>query len=592
MEKMSFKELGLGKQLLKAISDLGFETPTDVQREVIPHLLNHESDLIGLAQTGTGKTAAFGLPLLEKIEEKSKAVQVLILCPTRELCLQITRDMENFTKYRSEISILAVYGGAGIVQQIDALRRGIQVVVATPGRLLDLIKRKAVNINKIRHLVLDEADVMLSMGFKDELDAILETAPKERQTSLFSATMTREVERIAKNYMHDAVEVTIGQKNTGIDTIDHIYYTVHAKDKYLALKRIVDYYPQIYSIVFCRTRTSTQEIADKMIKDGYNAEALHGDLSQAQRELVMSKFRNRNLQLLFATDIAARGLDVTDLTHVIHYDLPDEIEIYTHRSGRTGRAGKTGLSVSIINMREKQKIKRIEQIVKRPITEARIPLGKDICAQQLLHLIDKVKAVQVDSEQLAPYMSVIEEKLAALDREALLQHFLSLEFNRFLDYYKNMSDLATVSPDKRDGRKRRENGDDSYGRGDRGDRRDRSYSENGFTYLTLNLGKNDRMMPPQIIGLINEKTRNRSIKLGRIDIDSDRCRIQVENDYLEDVVLALDETTYKGRKLKVEVDEPAAARSGNRRGPKREKVYSKSDKGYGKEDKKRGRKRR
>jgi ATP-dependent RNA helicase DeaD len=550
---MSFKTLGIGKNILKAIAELGFAVPTEIQSKIIPQLLVGERDLIGLAQTGTGKTAAFGLPLLEMIAEESRSVQALILCPTRELCLQITRDLESFARYREAIRIQSVYGGADMPRQLAALRKGVHIIIATPGRLLDLINRGAVDISQIRHLVLDEADIMLSMGFKEELDAILAAAAKERRTYLFSATMTGEVEKIASHYMRDPLEVIIGQKNSGIGTVEHSYYTVHAKDKYAALKRIVDYYPDIYALVFCRTRHSTQEIADKMIKDGYNADALHGDLSQQQRELVMNKFRHRNLQLLFATDIAARGLDVNDLTHVIHYDLPDEIEAYTHRSGRTGRAGKTGLSLAIINLKERQKIKRIEQVIKRPLMEAQIPLSKEICVQQLLHFIDKVKSVAVDAEQLGPYMSIIEEKLAALDREALLQHFVSLEFNRFLDYYKNLPELVAASSEKKEKSKRKRKSNDQ----DRGERLrskfaySSAYREDGFSGVVINLGKKDKISPPQLIGLINEKTRTRNIRVGRIDIGLTSSRIDVETAFLEEVYSALAQAAYRGRKLRV-----------------------------------------
>ena len=442
---MNFKELGLTDNIIKAIGELGFDTPTPIQEKVIPQILNNPRDIVGLAQTGTGKTAAYGLPILERTDISSKKVQALILCPTRELCLQIAHDMESFAQFLPKLSVTAVYGGAGIIEQMRSVRKGTQIIVATPGRLLDLINRKAADISAIRHLVLDEADIMLNMGFKEELDAILAAAPTERQTLLFSATMPSEVAKIASKYMKNPLEISVGQKNSGTASVEHQYFMVHAKDKYETLKRAVDYYPEIYGIIFCRTRISTQEIADKMIKDGYNAEALHGDMSQQQREFVMRKFREGNVQLLIATDIAARGLDVNNLTHVIHYDLPDDLEIYTHRSGRTGRAGKTGISLAIIHMKEKYKIGSLEKTVKRKITATKVPLGKDICEQQLIRLIDRVKAVKVDNDQISPYLAVIEEKLADLDREALLKHFVSMEFNRFLDYYKNAPDLTAVA---------------------------------------------------------------------------------------------------------------------------------------------------
>ncbi|MCK4542387.1 MAG: DEAD/DEAH box helicase [Spirochaetales bacterium] len=537
---MNFHDFELNDAIMRAIDKLGFETPTPIQEKVIPHLLAEKSDVVGLAQTGTGKTAAFGLPIIEKIEKKERYIQSLILCPTRELCLQITGDMENFARFTPNISITAVYGGAAIVPQIKDIKRGTHVVVATPGRLLDLINRGVADLSAIKYLVLDEADIMLNMGFKDEIDAILEAAPAERQTILLSATMPREVAKIASTYMKNPVEITIGEKNAGVSTVEHKYFMVHSRDKYLALKRIVDFHPEIYGIIFCRTRRSTQEIADKMIKDGYNAESLHGDLSQAQREIVMKKFREKNLQLLVATDIAARGLDVNDLTHIIHYDLPDEIEVYNHRSGRTGRAGKKGTSFSVINMKEKSKLKRIENVIKRKITPEKVPTGKDICEHQLMHLIDRVKAVEVKTEQIAPYLSVIEEKLAALSREDLLKHFVSLEFNRFLNYYKNTPDISIVSGE-------RKHRDDSV----RGPYK-RSGGGAGFTWLSVNLGKKDNVLPPQLIGLINQCTRNRNIKLGRIDISFNKSSIQVESAYADVVYNSLNGYNYRGSKIQAD----------------------------------------
>lgn len=537
---MNFSELGLTDNIIKAIGELGFDAPTPIQKKVIPHILTDPGDVVGLAQTGTGKTAAYGLPILQQADISSRKVQALILCPTRELCLQISHDMENFSRFIPKLSVTPVYGGAGIVEQMTAVRKGTQIIVATPGRLLDLINRKVVDISAIRHLVLDEADIMLNMGFKEELDAILAAAPKERQTLLFSATMPSEVAKIAATYMKNPIEIAVGQKNAGTANVEHQYFMVHARDKYETLKRIVDYYPEIYGIIFCRTRVSTQEIADRMIHDGYNAEALHGDMSQSQREFVMRKFREGNVQLLIATDIAARGLDVNDLTHVIHYDLPDELEIYTHRSGRTGRAGKTGISLAIIHMKEKYKIGSLEKTVKRKITARNVPLGKEICEQQLNHLIDRVKAVDVDSDQISPYLAVIEEKLADLDREALLKHFVSLEFNRFLNYYKNAPDLTAVP------REMQKKKPDHTAFAKTGCK---AVGKTGFTYLTVNIGKNDHILPPQIIGLINQSTRNRFIKLGNIDISSDSSRFQIENGFVDEVFKAVSGYTFCGKKL-------------------------------------------
>ncbi|MBF0226220.1 MAG: DEAD/DEAH box helicase [Desulfobacterales bacterium] len=540
---MNFIDLGLNNKILKSLEEMGFEKPTLIQEQVIPHILKSKKDIVGLAQTGTGKTAAFGLPILEQININKKNIQSLILCPTRELCLQITNDIKNFSRYMPNISVEPVYGGAGIENQIKAIRK-TQLVVATPGRLLDLIKRKAADISSIQYLVLDEADIMLNMGFKEELDAILATAPKNRQTLLFSATMPDEVAQIASNYMKDPVEIIAGRKNSGAENIEHLYFMVSARDKYLALKRIVDYYPEIYGIIFCRTRAGTQEIADKMIKDGYNAESLHGDLSQVQREYVMRKFREKNLQILVATDIAARGLDVKDLTHVINYDIPDESEVYTHRSGRTGRIGKTGISITIINMKEKYKIKQIERTVKKKLTETKVPNGRDICAQQLLHQIDRVKTVKIDNDQIVPYMPIIQEKLASLDRDELLKHFVSLEFNHFLDYYKNTPDLTPV---KHEIKKEVEYKNKKKGI--------REWGQASFSYLIINLGKKDKMLPTRIIGIINQCTRNRNIKLGNIDINDDTSRIQVENSFVGEVCNALIGYKFGSKKIKVKMEE-------------------------------------
>lgn len=531
----NFKDLELDKRILKAVKELGFETPTPIQEKVIPYILEGDRDIVGLAQTGTGKTAAFGLPILDRMDTGSNDVQTLVLCPTRELCLQITNDMVNYSRYISGVSITPVYGGAAFEPQIKSIRRGTHVIVATPGRLLDLINRRIADIGKIQYLVLDEADIMMNMGFKEELDAILQAAPKTRQTLLFSATMPNEVARIASSYMKDTIEISVGEKNSGTASVEHKYFMVHAKDKYLALKRIVDFYPDIYGIIFCKTRINTQEIADQMFKDGYNAEALHGDLSQSQREFVMRKFRQRNLQLLVATDIAARGLDVNNLTHIIHFDLPDELDVYTHRSGRTGRAGKTGISFSIVNMKEKHKIKMIEKTLKRPITEAKVPLGKDICEKQLIYLADRLKTANVNSELIVPFMPVIEREFADLDRETLLKHFLSLEFNQFLNYYQNAPDLTPVVKEKE---------------------KKNSYKNNvldtGYTNLFINLGKKDRVLPLHLIGLINQNTRNRNIKFGQIDIAAERSRIQVQSNRFDEVYNALSGSRYKGKRLILE----------------------------------------
>lgn len=551
-------------RILKAITELGFEYPTPIQEKVIPKIIEGSGDIVGLAQTGTGKTAAFSLPMLERIDTAKRGAQVLILCPTRELCLQIARDVEKYTKYVQGCRVAAVYGGAGYGPQIRELKAGAQLVIATPGRMVDIIKKGAVDFTDLRYLVLDEADIMLNMGFKDELDAIVEALPFNRTTLLFSATMPREVEAIAKRYMHDATEVSAGKKNAGAETVTHKYFTVHARDKFAALKRLVDFYPGIYGIVFCKTRASARDIAEKMIKEGYSADALHGDLSQDQREYIMGKFRERGLQLLIATDVAARGLDVKELTHVINYDLPDEIEIYNHRSGRTGRAGSSGESLSIINMKERGKIRRIEHNIGRKITESQIPGKKEICEQQLLALIEKIHNVDVDEEQIGPYLGVIEEKLSDLDTKELIKKVVSLEFNRFLQFYKDADDLKPVqrgsdlnyrsnrdySRDRRDSRGRGPRGSDGYKRGQKG-RRERGDSGN-FSWLKINLGHRDGLTPGDLMKLINQHTRGNSVDLGRIDIQPSSTRFQVDKSGADFVSTVLSRKVHNGRRIRID----------------------------------------
>lgn len=562
---MKFEELNLDPRILKAIKELGFEYPTPIQEKVIPKIIEGSGDIVGLAQTGTGKTAAFSLPMLERIDTAKRGAQVLILCPTRELCLQIARDVEKYTKYLQGCRVAAVYGGAGYGPQIRELKAGAQLVIATPGRMVDLIKKGAVDFTELKYLVLDEADIMLNMGFKDELDAIVASLPFNRTTLLFSATMPREVDAIAKRYMHDATEVSAVKKNAGAETVTHKYYTVHARDKFAALKRLVDFYPGVYGIVFCKTRASARDIAEKMIKEGYSADALHGDLSQDQREYIMGKFRERGLQLLIATDVAARGLDVKELTHVINFDLPDEIEIYNHRSGRTGRAGNSGESLSIINMKERGKIRRIEQNIGRKITEAQIPGKKEICEQQLLALIEKIHNVDVDEEQIGPYLGVIEEKLADLDTKELIKKVVSLEFNRFLQFYKDADDLKPVqrgselnyrsnrdfSRDRRDSRNSGPRGSsDGYRRGQKGSR-DRGDSGN-FNWLKINLGHRDGLTPGDLMKLINQHTRGKSVDLGRIDIQPSSTRFQVDKTGADFVTTALSRKVHNGRRIRID----------------------------------------
>ncbi len=541
---MNFEELNLSDSILKAIAEMGFTEPTPIQGEVIPMLLESKEDVIALAQTGTGKTAAFGLPLIHNIDSSDRKTKGVVLCPTRELCLQIHTEMTQFAKYTRGLHMTAVYGGSDIGSQIRSLKQGSQIIIATPGRLVDLIKRGAADLSSLSYLVMDEADIMLNMGFREELDFILSSAPEERQNLLFSATMPAEVARIASEYMNNPAEVSMGKKNAGTDTIEHYYYLVHAKDRYNALKRLVDFNPGIYGLIFCRTRADTQIIADRMLKDGYNVDALHGDLSQQQREYVMKKFRDQSLQLLVATDIAARGLDVNNLTHVIHYELPDEIEAYNHRSGRTGRAGRRGTSCAIINMRERYKIKRIEAILGRKILQAPVPMGPDICEQQLMHLIDRVHTVDIDEEQIAPYVDVIEDKLKDLDRQTLLKHFISLEFNRFLNYYGNAPDLMPVKPERGREREGREFGKDRQG----GRQREGNIR---YAHINLNIGHKDRVTPPHIIGLINRSTKGLQVPIGRIDIGPTKSSVQVAADCLDMVEEALKRIPFAGKRIKI-----------------------------------------
>jgi len=448
----TFHQMGLKKEILDAISEMGFETPTSIQDKVIPVILSSSQDIIGRAQTGTGKTGAFGLPILQKLNPKSEHVQALILCPTRELCIQITKEIQNYAKHLLNVRIIPVYGGASMDTQVYALKQKAQIVVGTPGRTLDLINRKKLKLEELQWLVLDEADEMLSMGFKDEMDAILATTSKEKQTMLFSATIPSEILRIVKTYMKDPVEIAAEQIRTGADNVTHHYYEVHARDRYVALKRVIDMQPDIYAIVFCRTRAETKEIAEKLSAEGYNSDALHGDLSQQQREYTLGRFRSKTLQLLIATDVAARGLDVTELTHVINYNLPDDPDVYIHRSGRTGRAHRKGISISIIHTRENNRIKDLERRVGKSFERKKVPTGKEICEKQLFHLVEKVENVEVEEKQIMEFLPVIFNKLSWLDREELIKRFVSVEFNRFLAYYKDATDI-NVDHKKPDGRK-------------------------------------------------------------------------------------------------------------------------------------------
>ena len=543
----TFEELGVSPEIRKAIEEMGYENPMPVQEEVIPYLLGNGNDVVALAQTGTGKTAAFGLPLIQKIDVSRRVPQALILCPTRELCLQIAGDLTDYSKYITDLKILPVYGGSSIESQIKSLKAGVHIIVATPGRLIDLMERKVARLDTVADVVMDEADEMLNMGFTDSINAILEKVPEERNTLMFSATMSPEIARIAKTYLHDAKEITIGTKNEGSKNVHHIAYTVHAKDKYLALKRVVDFYPQIYGIIFCRTRKETQEIADKLIQDGYNADSLHGELSQAQRDLVMQKFRQRHLQLLVATDVAARGLDVNDLTHVINYGLPDDTESYTPRSGRTGRAGKTGVSIAIINLREKGKMREIERIIKKKFDLGTLPTGKEICEQQLIKLIDDIEKVKVDEEEIETFLPGIYRKLEWLSKEDLIKRVVSMEFNRFLDYYKNAAEIEQPKGnEKRESQKERK---------DHGSDREKTSrkAEKGYTRLFLNLGKTDGFYANQIIELINRNLKKERIEIGRIDLMQNFSFFEIAEAQAPMVIKALNKTTANGRRVIVEV---------------------------------------
>lgn len=530
---MTFKELNLKVGILSAIEELGFESPMPVQEQTIPFMLEKDADLVALAQTGTGKTAAFGLPVLNLIDETKREVQALVLAPTRELCIQISNDLNNFAKYMPSVKIVPVYGGEDIRVQLKKLDQTPQIVVATPGRLIDLIDRGKIKLGNVRFLVLDEADEMLNMGFKDDLETILKTTPDTRRTMLFSATMPSEISRISKQYMKHYEEITVGTKNSGSENVAHIYYLSQARQRYLVLKRIVDLNPDIYGIVFCRTRQETKEVADKLMHDGYNADALHGDLSQAQRDTVMQKFRIRNIQLLVATDVAARGLDVSDLTHVINYNLPDDVEVYTHRSGRTGRANKKGVSVSIIHSKEKFKIKDIERMLHKKFDQQQIPDGMEVCKKQLFFLIDRMQQVDVNDDQIEPYMKQIMTQLEYLSKEEILKRFVSLEFNRFLDYYKNAEDLNVH--ERSDRRDRNESGS-FEGRSDRDDRK--AGKRGDKIRFKVNIGNKDGIDAKRLLGIINDVVGDKSISVGDIEVTNKFTFFDIFADQSEKVVNA------------------------------------------------------
>ena len=549
----TFEELGVSEEIRRAITELGFESPMPVQEEVIPYLLGSNNDVIALAQTGTGKTAAFGIPVLQRLDPESHETQALVLSPTRELCLQIADDLKDFSKYMKGINIVAVYGGASIENQIRALRHGAQVIVATPGRLIDLMHRGKANLENVYNVVLDEADEMLNMGFTESINEIFEGVPKDRNTLLFSATMSREIERIAKSYLREYKEIVVGSRNEGAENVNHIYYMVHAKDKYLALKRIVDYNPKIFGIIFCRTKLETQDIADKLIRDGYNAESLHGDLSQQQRDLTMQKFRQHLTQLLVATDVAARGLDVDDLTHVINFGLPDDIESYTHRSGRTGRAGKKGTSISIMHIREKHKMRAIEKEIGKSFVEGEIPSAKEICKKQLYKVMDQIVKTDVNDEEIDPFMTDINRYFEFMDKEDLIKKIVSMEFGKFLAYYADAPEIEAPSKSPRG-----ETSGKRGGKGERGGRGERSNTpprgrrrgaESGYRRLFINLGKDDGFYPGEVMQYINKHVEGRQ-EVGHIDLLGKFSYIEVPEMDAQKVMRALDGTRYKGREVR------------------------------------------
>lgn len=571
---MTFEELGVREDLLKAIGEMGFESPMPVQEKVIPHLLHEDGDVVALAQTGTGKTAAFGLPVIQRIDIGLRSPQALILSPTRELCLQIGGDLADFSKYTSDLKVLPVYGGSSIESQIRALRQGVQIIVATPGRLLDLINRGTVDLSHVHTVILDEADEMLNMGFLDEINAILENVPEERKMLLFSATMPDEIAKIAKNYMHNPVEFVLGTKNEAAQNVKHVYYMVNAKDKYLALKRIADSNPNIYGIIFCRTRRETQEIADNLIGDGYNVDALHGDLSQMQRDTVMKKFREHALQLLVATDVAARGLDVDNLTHVINYGLPDDVATYTHRSGRTGRAGKTGVSVAIIHSREKSKVKEIEKRIGKSFERELVPTPQRIIEKQLYNLADRLEKVKVNDEEIEKYLPGIVRKLEWLSENDLLKRVVSLEFNRLLEYYKDAPEVVDYEERKpRDRRKggKVEDGEKAERRRPSAKDKDRRTAEKGFERIYVNAGKADGFFPTRLIETLNQNMDGR-VEVGRIDLLNNYALFDVRKGDGKKVVAALKNARYFGKRLYAEIADPdrdyakASARKSNSKG--------------------------
>jgi len=545
----TFLELGLKEPINKALTDLGYEKPTVIQEKAIPQIISSTSDLKAFAQTGTGKTAAFSLPILELLDDNSGNVQAIILSPTRELAVQIGNNIKDFCKYLPNVKVTTVYGGSSMEDQIRSLKRGSQIVVGTPGRTVDLIKRRALKLGNVKWLVLDEADEMLNMGFKDELDKVLEATPDTKQTLLFSATFPREVEAIARNYMTKPVEITSGEKNAGSENVSHEFYSVTERTRYPALKRIADLNPDIYAIIFCRTRRETQEVADNLIRDGYSADSLHGDLSQGQRDSVMGKFRKRTIKILVATDVAARGLDVTELTHVLNHKLPDQIENYTHRSGRTGRAGNKGISIVLVNGKEKGKLRQIERIIKKKFVEGKVPSGKEIVQNQLMNLIDKVQSTEVNESEMEEFLPSIYEKLESLDREELIKKFVSLEFNTMLKYYENSKDLNDLSS--------------------RDNSRARTENEN-MTRFFINIGRKDNLNPGTLIGLINDQNIGDKVEIGSIDILDTFSFFEIDKNFEEKTLeaFASNQPDFEGRSVNIEITKKERSGGGRRGGRK------------------------
>lgn len=578
----TFAELGVAPELLKAIEELGFESPMPIQEMVIPHLLEKEGDVVGLAQTGTGKTAAFGLPVLQRIDAGRNVAQALVIAPTRELCLQIAGDLADFSKYQDDIRIIPVYGGSSIESQIRALRKGAQVIVATPGRLIDLIKRGEVSLADVHTVILDEADEMLNMGFLEDIEEILSHVPEDRKMLMFSATMPKEIAGIARKFMHEPVEFVAGNKNEGAKNVKHIYYMVKAHDKYLALKRVADNNPDIYGIIFCRTRKETQEIADRLVSDGYNADCLHGDLSQQQRDLAMKKFRDHVTQLLVATDVAARGLDVDDLTHVINYGLPDDVAVYTHRSGRTGRAGKTGVSIAIIHSREKSRLRQIEKIIGKEFEYRKVPTPEHIIEKQIYHLADRLERVEVDEKQIEAFLPGVRKKLEWLSEEDLLKRVLSLEFNRLLDYYRDMPDID-LNESTKGGRNRGDDAADSHRRPRDKKDKDRRTAEPGMERLMVNIGKAQGFFPGNLMDMINKSVAGAKPEIGRIDLMPGYTLFDVRKGDARRILDALRHADFFGVPVRAEIasdrDYEADSRRGFKKGKGEKSAKTKGAKG-------------